>query len=144
MTRRLLVVGMVGVLAAVGLLVGRGAEATFPGENGRIAFSLDTGSSFQVHTIRPDGTGLRQLTSVAGNTSGSNWSPDGTKIVFGLDPGAPSESCRIELMRSDGANLHDITPKVFDTRNGCAWDPSFLPSCRRIVFVAHRCDNPDK
>ncbi len=144
MTRRLLVVGMVGVLAAVGLLVGRGAEATFPGENGRIAFSLDTGSSFQVHTIRPDGTGLRRLTSVAGNTSGSTWSPDGTKIVFGLDPGAPSESCRIELMRSDGGNLHDITPKVFDTRNGCAWDPSFLPSGRRIVFVAHRCENRDK
>jgi len=57
MTRRLLVLGMVGVLAAVGLLVGRGAEATSPGENGRITFSLDTGSGFQVHTIRPDGTG---------------------------------------------------------------------------------------
>ena len=120
MRRQLLLVGMVGVLAATGLLVGRGAEATSPGENGRIAFSLDTGNGYQVHTIRPDGTGLRQLTSVEGNTSSSNWSPDGTKIVFGLDPGAISLSCRIELMQSDGANLHDITPKVFATKNGCA------------------------
>ena len=53
------------------LLAPRGAEATFPGEEGRIAFASNrtagegvdnpTGD-YEIFTIRPDGTDLSQLT----------------------------------------------------------------------------------
>ena len=69
----------------------REAEATFPGTNARIAFDSTrttgtgvdnpTGDS-EIFTIRPDGTGLKQITH---NTSGDVapvFSPDGTKIVY--------------------------------------------------------------
>jgi Tol biopolymer transport system component len=120
------------------------ARATYPGTNGLIAFSLYTGSGFQINTIRPNGEGVQQLTSVTGSALASDWSPDGTRIVFEVDPSGGTEGCRIELMKSDGTDVHDITPQVFAGKHGCAWNPSFTPNGRRIVFVAHRCENRDR
>ena len=57
-----LVVAM--TLVGIDVISGSSADATMPGDNGRIAFSLDTGSGFQINTIRPNGTGLKQLASV--------------------------------------------------------------------------------
>ena len=50
----------------------------------RIAFTRETGgtNSYDIFTIRPDGTGLKQLTQAPGNDAHSAWSPDGKYIVF--------------------------------------------------------------
>jgi hypothetical protein len=60
---------VVGMLAAVGLLVlvtlvveVRPAEATFPGKNGRIAFSGGDGHDREIYTIVPGGGNTVQLT----------------------------------------------------------------------------------
>jgi hypothetical protein len=59
------------------------AGATLPGENGRIAFSdLQNfpGEDFEIYTMLPDGTEVRQVTDKSGRDQLPTWSPDGTKI----------------------------------------------------------------
>ena len=110
------------------------AHATFPGTNGRIAYSLDTGSGAQIYTIKHDGTGRRQLTHVDGDAISPDWSPNGRKIVFEVDH--PNETgCSIEIMNADGSNIRDLT----GNRKGCEMTPAFTPNGRRIVFT-HDCD----
>jgi Tol biopolymer transport system component len=48
----------------------------------RIAFTGFGSGDFEIYTIRPDGTGLRQLTHTHGNDSHPVWSPDGSRIAF--------------------------------------------------------------
>ncbi|HEY6455406.1 MAG TPA: hypothetical protein VIY90_09030 [Steroidobacteraceae bacterium] len=48
----------------------------------RIAFSGFETGDFEIYTIRPDGTGLRQLTHTRGNDAHPVWSPDGRWLAF--------------------------------------------------------------
>jgi Tol biopolymer transport system component len=105
------------------------ARATFPGSNGRIAFSTDWTPPSQIYTIRPDGSGLRQLTHIAegkGATSPS-WNPDGTELAFAMDR-------HIWTMKADGsektrlANQHGFRDR----------HPSWSPDGTKIVFS--HCD----
>ena len=50
----------------------------------RICFTRDTGGtkSFDIFTIRPDGTDLKFLTDAPGNDGHCAWSPDAKYIVF--------------------------------------------------------------
>lgn len=61
------------------------AEASFPGGNGRIAFTRD-GS---IWLIDPDGSDLVELTSGYGPA----FSSDGTKIAFRMVWRVPAPSC---------------------------------------------------
>jgi Tol biopolymer transport system component len=114
------------------------AGATYPGKNGRIALALFTGSDFQINTIRPNGEGLTQLTGVTGSAVFPDWSPDGSKIVFEIDPSGGTQGCRVDIMNSDGTGVKDLTPNLV-ARRGCAWDPSFTPTGTRILYLSQRC-----
>jgi Tol biopolymer transport system component len=120
-------------------LVERPAQATYPGKNGRIALGLDRGSGLQISTIRPNGEGLTQLTSIAGNAVFPDWSPDGTKIAFDAQLSGEDVPCHTEVMDADGSKIVDLTPKVVIKHRGCAYDPSFTPNGNRLVFVQQRC-----
>jgi Tol biopolymer transport system component len=39
----------------------------------------------EIYTIKPNGSGLQQLTELDGNAFHPDWSPDGTRIVFWLE-----------------------------------------------------------
>ena len=82
---------------------GQTALATMPGENGRIAFSLDKGSGGEIYTMRADGTDVRRLTHLDGNAIAPDWSPDGTRIVFWLEDQA------LYVMNRHGGGLRKIT-----------------------------------
>jgi Tol biopolymer transport system component len=113
------------------------AHATFTGRNGRIAYILDKGTGSQIYTIKPDGTGRRQLTHVDGAAVSPDWSPDGRKIVFELDQ--PNDAgCSIELMDADGSHLTDLT----GTGHPCDVTPAFMPTGHRVVFIAQGGDGP--
>jgi Tol biopolymer transport system component len=131
--RKLRVALLATVTAAAVLAISTPASATFPGHNGRIAYSADAGSGAQIYTVGPHGHGLRQITHLAGDSVNPDWSPDGRSIVFESD--AP-EGVSVEVMRSDGTHLHNLTP----TTVCCNGDPSYTPDGRRIVYSS---SNPD-
>jgi Tol biopolymer transport system component len=118
------------------------AHATAPGENGRIAFRRyfnDAHSLGAIFTIRPNGTGLVQLTH-RGKTlldTEPDWSPDGRWIVFNrVKVGVYN---RIYKMRSDGTQVTRLDP-------WCANDncedlfPAWSPDGKLIAFTHYDYD----
>src|SRR5918995_930504 len=83
-----------GALAAVGLLVvimlvvgTRPAEATFPGPNGKIAYTADDGEfpggiDSEIYTIAPTGGMAFQVTNNTEDDTDPDYSPDGKKIAY--------------------------------------------------------------
>jgi Tol biopolymer transport system component len=103
------------------------ASATMPGDNARIVFTSFTDEGGQLFTVRPSGSGLRQLTHVQGDAVNADWSPSGRRIVFAL--GSETAS-RIAVVRPDGSHLR-IMPQpvgVFDDQ------PSYSPDGRWIYL----------
>jgi TolB protein len=122
--------------AAVLLVVPKKAEAAFPGANGRIVYSASeccTGHNeslpAQIFTIKPDGSGLKQLTHTPQPAYNSfpSFSPDGKKIAWTkYEIGAAN----LWVMNSDGTNKQRLT-------SGPAEDvePTFSPNGRWVGFA---------
>jgi Tol biopolymer transport system component len=101
----------------------------------RIGFTRDTGgeNSYEVFTIRPDGTDLKQLTHAPGNDAHCAWSPDGKYIVFSsarlgfrdetpLYDGSPQPYAELFVMNADGSNQRPITSDKWEEGTP-AWVP---------------------
>ena len=147
--RRTMVLVTAMVLAG-SLLAGsvREANATFPGENGKIAFASNRTNGegvnnpegdFEIFTMNPDGTGLTQLTENSASDSNPEWSPDGGQIAFESDRDLFSD---IFVMNSDGSGQTNVT-------NNRAFDRSatFAPDGERIIFdsnLSAGVDNPTR
>jgi TolB protein len=119
--------------AFLALLVTSSAHATFPGGNGKIAFSdkrddpnptgCDPNCNFEIYSINPNGTGLVRLTNDPGVDVRPAWSPNGQRIVFNrYAPGAD-----IVVMNADGSGQTSLGP---------GYDPSWSFDGQKIVFVA--------
>jgi Tol biopolymer transport system component len=102
----------------------------------RIGFTRDTGgtNSYEIFTIRPDGTDLKQLTHAPGNDAHCAWSPDGKYIVFSsarlgfrdetpLYDGSPQPYAELFVMNADGSNQRPITSDKWEEGTP-AWVPS--------------------
>jgi TolB protein len=63
--------------------------------------------------VRPDGTGLRQLTRHAGANWSPRWSPDGKRIVFASDR-KHSDLLDIYVMDADGGRQTRLTAGTID------------------------------
>jgi Tol biopolymer transport system component len=97
-----------------------------------IAFIRRTGADFEVFTIHPDGTGLKQLTHIHGNDAHLAWSPDGERLLFcssrmGFKDevvliGAPQPYGEVFVMRYDGAQVEQLTDNQWE-EGGPAWQP---------------------
>src|SRR5215831_19129002 len=78
------------------------AHATFPGNNGRIAFIFGP----DIYTMNPDGSDVKQLTNVGESVAfWESWSPDGKQLVFNVFS-PPNFVGEIWLMNADGSNQH--------------------------------------
>ena len=140
MIKRLLV--PLVALALWGCLPAIEAHASFPGENGRIAFrrflnqEQDWGAVF---TINPDGRGERQVTFPPPGVVDRNpdVSPDGRRIVFERQA---QTSAEIYVVNADGTGLKRLTEGVgcSDCEAGPVFDesgsPGWSPDGRKIVY----------
>ena len=71
--------------------------------------------SANLYTVRPDGTGLRQLTFETGGTVnylGASYSPDGRYITVGRRPETGGTNADVLVMRSDGTHIRHVTRTV--------------------------------
>jgi Tol biopolymer transport system component len=119
------------VLAAV-LALPSSAEAAYPGRDGLIAFMRAVGSEpGQIHVVRPNGRGLRQITRRRLGAGSPTWSPDGRRIAFG---GMTKDGVHIFVKRL-GGRARRITRGT-----GIFANPTWSPNGRWIAAVRKEFD----
>jgi WD40 repeat protein len=111
------------VAALVALMVPAQASATYPGANGKIAYTSYGGGSGQIWTMSPDGSGKSAL--IPGEDPA--WSADGTKLTYECLPGGG-----ICTANADGSG----TTAGFGECCGPNGSPTWSPDGALIVWQA--------
>ncbi|MGB1377617.1 MAG: TolB family protein, partial [Miltoncostaeaceae bacterium] len=98
-------------LLAAGLAISAAAPTTvlasaFSGADGRIAFSSNRTGNYEIYSMNPDGSDVRQLTNSPRDDAQVAWSPDGTKIAFASNRTGNDE---VYVMNADGSGVVNIT-----------------------------------
>jgi hypothetical protein len=127
-----------GVLVAVGLLMlvveAGPAEATFPGKNGKIAYSGFDGNDFEIYTISPGGGGKSRVTNNDKDDGLPSYSPNGKKIAYAGYDGNDDEIYTINAKGGGG--------RVQLTHNTTAdYDPDYSPNGKKIAYQGQ--EGPD-
>jgi len=89
-----------------------------------IMFARLSGGTYDVYTIRPDGSSLKRLTNGSGNDAHMAWSPDGEYIAFASSrmgfkdetayTDAPQPYGEIFAMRFDGTGVEQLTDNQWE------------------------------
>ena len=125
-----------GVLLAVGMPMVAAvspAEAAFPGQNGKIAFSSTRDGNGEIYTMSSNGQAIDRLTNNPKPSFEAAWSPDGNKIAFMSTRDGNNE---IYTMNANGTGLDRLTndPKA-DGK------PAWSPDGNKIAFESNRDGN---
>ncbi|HET6819914.1 MAG TPA: hypothetical protein VFH98_05090 [Candidatus Limnocylindria bacterium] len=101
------------------------ASAPPPVDSGVIAFHSDPGGRDDFYVVRPDGTGLRQITDGQETVAFPYWSPDGSQIAYVCCTGGDTA---VWVMDANGE--HPI--RVSDPPSG---EPAWAPDGTRIAYA---------
>ncbi|HYY08080.1 MAG TPA: hypothetical protein VFA25_05700, partial [Actinomycetota bacterium] len=110
---------------------GGGSTPTGVVTNGRIAFSGLDARTWQIYSIDPDGTALRQLTHLTDQVAEDPvWSPDGDRIAYvEVEDGGGGRS-DIWTMNADGSDAARLTEG-----SGSNWSPTWSPDGTMIAYT---------
>ncbi len=133
---------VLGAFLAVAMLspVATGpAGATFPGSNGKVAFTSNRDGNEEVYTMNADGSAQTRLTSVSGADTNPAFSSDGAKIAFTSSRQTPDGTVDREIwvMNADGSG----TPTNFSNGPGANDQPDWAPLNFDLSLV--QSDSPD-
>jgi len=105
-----------------------------------IAFVSDRGGDHDIWAIRPDGTGLTQITDTPNlQEANPNWSPDGARIAYDVCQSATfpcagsTPNYEIVTADPDGGNVKRLTNVA-----GIDAHPAWSPDGTQIVFRSDR------
>lgn len=105
---------------------GADAAAAWSPDGNWIAFAGSHGSSTDIYIIRPDATGMRNLTASPAIDTSPSWSPNGQNLVFMSDRTGSPQIYRMDI---DGANLVRLTYE-----GNYNAEPAWSPNGDWIVF----------
>lgn len=136
-------VALAVTLAALSvILTTRSVEAAFPGQNGRIAFErrLDGNDDFEIWTIKPDGTGLEQVTDNDSQDRYPTWSANGDMLAFVSNRDGDEEIFVVGI-RDNGTPAGP--PERVTNNSTSDSDPAFSPNGKRIAFSGSNFGDPE-
>jgi Tol biopolymer transport system component len=102
---------------------------TWSPDGSTIAFARTLNGKTRIYLVRPNGTGLRRLTTAEGWSP--SWSPDGKRLAF--DNGK-----RLGIVDADGRHL-----RYLPGPNGLRVNPAWSPDGKTIAFVRYRSAQSD-
>ena len=90
------------------------AQVANSSSQGRVLYTSNASGSWQIYSIRPDGSHAEQLTNLPATTLegwGPTYSPDGRKIAFVYGPVDQNGNGPVDayVMDADGGNLTQVT-----------------------------------
>ena len=105
---------------------------TFPGQNGKIAWSTNRHDAtpancsdtcdWEIYTMNPDGTAKQRLTFNADGDTSPEWSPDGTKLAFLRAPRISNAPADIYVSNPDGSDAIRVATDV-QRESPFSWAP---------------------
>jgi Tol biopolymer transport system component len=138
--RKTILADIQGLIYAIPFTGGAGKQLTTPmqeashpdwsAKGGLVALQCYAGGTFHIWTMKPDGTGLKQITTGHGDDREPRLSPDGTTIAFASDR-AFKKSYDIWTAKIDGSDLKQIT-----TSDADEFEPTWSPDGTHIAFVS--------
>ena len=123
--RAILAVAIVAAGAAAG------AQATYKGGNGRIAFAEREANGVEIVSTAANGSDEQQLTDDPSFNAAPAYAPNGKRIAFCSD--RVNGRFEIFTMSADGSGQRQLTHM-----NGNATFPDYSPSAAMIVFAGYR------
>lgn len=130
--------GAAALATATAIVWAAAAQATFPGDNGRIIYAAKPfHQTTNVVSLSPSGGKPKQLTDGERNALYPAVSPDGKQVVY--VGSATQHTDDLFLVSADGGDSTQLTdsPDLFKSK------PSFSPDGDQIVFAATEGDSDD-
>jgi len=104
----------------------------------RIVFSSRRDTHYQIYTVNPDGSDVRQITFFRNyHAFTPRWSPDKSQIVFASDSLGTTAGNALYIMNADGTNIHPVKwmPGPLGTRMPLEGRlPNWSPDGNTIIY----------